>query len=154
MDRLKVQVHGTMLRPNIHRSGNGEAVMHRLLTISALAALAACTATTTQNSRAATADNVRSAGKPQSCVPLMQIRESRVMSDTIIDFHLRDGTVLRNQLPYSCPSLGFEKAFTYETSLSQLCSTDIITVLHQGGGPFRGASCGLGQFQPVTAAPK
>jgi hypothetical protein len=33
--------------------------------------------------------------------------------------------------------------------LSRLCSVDIITVLHSGGGGQRGASCGLGAFQPV-----
>jgi hypothetical protein len=39
--------------------------------------------------------------------------------------------------------------------LSQLCSTDIITVLMMGGpGLMRGASCGLGKFQPVTGVPK
>ena len=56
----------------------------------------------------------------------------------------------RNVLPQSCPELGFERAFSYETSLSQLCSTDIITVFRNGSALHRGASCGLGQFQPVT----
>jgi len=68
----------------------------------------------------------------------------------VIDFVLHDGSVLRNRLPYACPQLGFERAFTYSTSLSQLCSVDIITVIVQGGGPSRGASCGLGQFTPIS----
>ena len=78
--------------------------------------------------------------------------EARVIDDRTIDFHLRDGSVIRNALPNSCPSLGFEKAFTYSTSLSQLCSTDIITVIHTGGGPRTGASCGLGKFAAATPA--
>ena len=86
----------------------------------------------------------------QSCVNLQQIRESLVRSDKVIDFVLHDGSVLRNRLPYACPQLGFERAFTYSTSLSQLCSVDIITVIVQGGGPSRGASCGLGQFTPIS----
>ena len=57
--------------------------------------------------------------------------------------------VYRNILPNSCPSLGFEQRFSYVTSLSELCSTDIITVLYTSP-VMRGASCGLGQFQPVT----
>ena len=65
---------------------------------------------------------------------------------------MRDGTVLKNTLPHSCPSLGFEKAFTYATSLSQLCSVDIISVIQQGGGPRIGASCGLGTFVPTAVA--
>ena len=88
--------------------------------------------------------------KPQSCVQLSQIREARVVDDRTIDFYLGGRTVLRNTLPNSCPQLGFERAFSYSTSLSQLCSVDIITVIVQGGGPRRGASCGLGAFVPYA----
>src|SRR3546814_1872221 len=73
-------------------------------------------------------------GEPQNCVNLANIRESRVLSNQVIDFHLRDGRVMRNTLPHSCPQLGFERAFSYETSLSQLCNVDIITVIVQAGG--------------------
>lgn len=88
-------------------------------------------------------------GKPQSCIPLGQIRETQVRDDRTIDFFL-GRKVYRNTLPYACPELGFERAFSYETSLSQLCSTDIVTVIHNSSPMMRGASCGLGQFQPVT----
>lgn len=91
----------------------------------------------------------RPVGKPMDCVPITHIRASHVLSDRIIDFELIDRSTLRNTLPYDCPGLGFEEAFTYSTSLSQLCSTDIIIVLDRGGGLRRGASCGLGRFQPV-----
>ena len=91
------------------------------------------------------------AGKPVGCIRLTDIRESRVRNDQVIDFVGRSGRVYRNTLPQSCPGLGFERRFSYRTSLSQLCSVDIITVL-QGPGVQPGASCGLGQFQPVTLA--
>ena len=92
----------------------------------------------------------KEAGKPLSCVPLRQIRETRVYGDETIDFRMIGGKTYRNKLPYSCPQLGFEERFSYTTSLSVLCSTDIITVLNTtGGGLNRGASCGLGEFQPV-----
>ncbi len=90
-------------------------------------------------------------GNPVDCVPLQSIRETRVHGDSVIDFHLSGGKVYRNTLPNSCPSLGFEERFLYKTSLSQLCSVDIITVL-QSPGLSRGASCGLGKFQPVQLA--
>ena len=90
----------------------------------------------------------------RSCVDLARISEARVINDRTIDFHMRDGTLLRNNLPNSCPSLGFEKAFTYSTSISRLCSTDIITVIHTGGGPRTGASCGLGAFVAAPPAAK
>jgi len=94
------------------------------------------------------------AGAPIDCVQINAIRETRVRDDRTIDFYMNGGKVYRNVLPNSCPQLGFEKSFSYETSLSKLCSVDIITVLYQGGGPRRGASCGLGSFQPVTGAPR
>ena len=92
------------------------------------------------------------AGTPESCIPLRQIRETRVHGDRTIDFIMNGRKVYRNTLPYACPGLGFEERFSYETSLSQLCSVDIITVLYTTPVLQRGASCGLGQFQPVTLA--
>ena len=94
------------------------------------------------------------AGKPESCISLSAIRETRVRDDRTIDFVMRGrNRVYRNTLPFSCPSLGFERRFGYQTSLSRLCSTDIITVLYASPNQ-RGPSCGLGQFQPVILAPK
>jgi hypothetical protein len=92
-------------------------------------------------------------GAPVTCISLANIRESRVRSDNVIDFRTSGKKWYRNTLPNSCPSLGFEEAFSYSTSISQLCSVDIITVLNRTGGHLsRGASCGLGKFQPVEIA--
>ena len=79
----------------------------------------------------------RETGKAVDCVSLTQLRESRVRSDQVIDFRTSGKKWYRNTLPYSCPSLGFEERFSYKTSLSQLCSTDIITVFHTAGGAIR-----------------
>ena len=91
------------------------------------------------------------AGEPRNCVPITQLRESVVRSDRVIDFRTTGGRdrFYRVTLPQSCPGLGFERRFSYATSISQLCAQDIITVLYQTG-PIRGASCGLAPFQPVT----
>lgn len=88
-------------------------------------------------------------GAVQSCIPLSSIRESRVRSNRVIDWIMNGGTVYRTTLDQDCPSLGFEQRFSYATSLSQLCSTDIITVFSTTPVQ-RGASCGLAPFQPVT----
>ncbi len=90
------------------------------------------------------------AGPAVPCIPLVQIRETRVRDDRTIDFVLNGRKIYRNTLPYACPSLGFEQRFSYATSLGHLCSTDIISVLYQAPYLTQGASCGLGQFQPVT----
>jgi len=94
------------------------------------------------------------AAKAQNCVLLQNIRQTNVIDDSTIDFIMRDGKTLRNTLPNSCPQLGLERAFTYQTLVTQLCSVDIITVLFQTGGIRRGASCGLGKFTPYTPIPK
>ncbi|WP_037523901.1 hypothetical protein [Sphingomonas sp. Mn802worker] len=92
-------------------------------------------------------------GPARNCVPLAQLRDSLVRSDRVIDFRAsgRD-RYYRVTLPQSCPGLESERRFSYATLLSQLCAQDIITVLYQGGGPMRGAGCGLAPFQPVTIA--
>ncbi len=87
-------------------------------------------------------------GEPVSCIQLSSIRESRVRSDSVIDFRTNGGKWFRNTLPHSCPSLGFEESYSHATSINQLCSVDIITVL-QSPGLMRGPSCGLGKFQPI-----
>jgi hypothetical protein len=96
-----------------------------------------------------TAQTMIPAGDPVNCVQISQIRSTRVIDDQTIDFQMRNGTILRNTLPNRCPALGFERAFSYRTSIAQLCNVDIITVVVQGGGPQNGASCGLGMFVPV-----
>ncbi|MEA3388296.1 hypothetical protein [Sphingobium sp. CCH11-B1] len=94
-------------------------------------------------------------GKPVDCIQLSAIRTTQVRDDRTIDFIMNGNKVYRNILPNSCPTLGFEKRFSYRTSLSQLCSVDIITVLYNVGSSLQpGASCGLGQFQPMARAGK
>lgn len=117
----------------------------------AVLALAASAGQTREKSKAWMA--AKPVGKAESCIPLHTIRNTRVRSDSVIDFYTNGGKVYRNTLPHSCPQLGFEERFSYKTSLSQLCSVDIITVL-TSPGLSTGASCGLGKFQPVTGAPK
>lgn len=93
-------------------------------------------------------------GEPVNCLPLQTIRESRVRDDWTIDFRTNSNRWYRNTLPNRCNSLGVERAFSYATSLSQLCNVDIITVIANTGtaGPINRGSCGLGQFTPVELA--
>jgi hypothetical protein len=89
-----------------------------------------------------------------SCVMLSAVDSSQVIDDKTIIFKMRGKKYYKNTLPYSCPRLGSEKAFSYKTSINQLCSVDIITVLETGGGLRDGASCGLGKFEPYTPPEK
>jgi len=118
--------------------------------LGALMMTAAAPAKTHKEANAEAIAAAKPDGKPESCIPIRSIRETRVRSDSIIDFFTYGKKVYRVTLPQSCPRLGFEEAFSYSTSLSQLCSTDIITVLNRSGGGINGPSCGMGEFQPVT----
>ena len=123
----------------------------------AILALAACanpsvtqSASSNLNGHAANLPVATPVGPPVSCIPLAAARESQVRDDWTIDFRSGGKRWYRTVLPYRCNNLSFDRAFSYQTSLSALCSTDIITVFAQGGGGggTRG-SCGLGPFQPV-----
>ena len=123
------------------------------LTLSALVFVAAC-APVESGSRpdpALAGPAVKVIGEAESCINNQRIRHPRVRSDQVIDFEMSGGDVYRNILPNRCPRLGFEEAFSYQTSISRLCNTEIIYVLEQTGGgvPRRGAGCGLGDFVPV-----
>ncbi len=132
----------------------------RSTALAALAALplVACTAQTGETDPATAAaaatevPAVRVVGEPVTCVQTSRIRNTLVRSDEIIDFEMLGGPDYRVTLPQGCPGLGFEKRFAYKTSIGQLCSTDIITVLRVGG--IHGPSCGLGKFVPVELVPE
>ena len=126
----------------------------RTLAVIGAGVLGGCATTTAPPVATTPAPATTAAVKPaQDCVDLIRIREAIVRDDRTIDFVMTGGETYRNALPYRCPSLGFERAFSYNTSLSKLCSVDIITVIQQGGGPRQGASCGLGKFVPYTPIP-
>ncbi len=94
------------------------------------------------------------AGTTKSCLPIAMIRGTTVVDGKTIDFSLRDGSVWRSTLPAGqCPQLAFERAFSYETSIAQLCQQDVITVLQNMGGLMPGARCGLGPFVAQPPAP-
>ncbi|AKH42692.1 hypothetical protein FHS61_000462 [Altererythrobacter atlanticus] len=124
-------------------------VLPRLLIAASAIPLAACSAQMDEE-RGVTAPAVKVVGEPVNCIQTNRIRNTNVHDNQTIDFEMSGGKLYRNTLPRSCPSLGFEKRFSYKTSTGQLCSTDIIYVLDTNGQ--QGAGCGLGQFVPVELA--
>jgi hypothetical protein len=93
---------------------------------------------------------VRVVGAADSCIQLRSVSRTLVRDDRTIDFEMTGSRVYRNTLPGGCPGLGSERAFTYSTTTSQLCRSDIIYVREMiGTEPQRGAGCGLGDFVPV-----
>lgn len=118
--------------------------------------LAGCTApdpAARAEASAARTPAVNVLGKGQSCIERSQVRATVVRSDTVIDFEMLGGKVYRNTLKSRCPGLGWDRAITYETSINQLCTPQIVyTLTNIGGVPQRGAGCSLGEFVPVEYA--
>lgn len=126
----------------------GTALLAPVATIATIA-LAACSQERPAD-RPAVTPAAQVIGEAQSCIPLTQARSTRIRDDYTIDFEGPGDKVWRNTLSNRCSGLKSADKFTYETSLSQLCNTDIIYVLNDYGGSLqRGAGCGLGQFVPV-----
>ena len=126
----------------------------RLLSLVPLAALAASCAPTDPAARAerdaARVPAVTVLGKGESCIMRDQVRATVVRSDRVIDFEMAGGKVYRSTLPGRCIGLNFDRAITYETSIDQLCTQQIVYTLQNiGGVPQRGAGCALGEFVPV-----
>jgi hypothetical protein len=87
----------------------------------------------------------------RGCINLREIDRTRVPNEDTILFYLRGGDVYRNNLPNRCPNLDFDERFMYRVTGNQLCDTDVITVIDDlGFGFLPGATCGLGEFQPIT----
>ncbi len=134
------------------RSRSGPASARFLLIAVAGLALTSCESSPRDGGGAARPiPQARITGPDQTCIPLTRITSTAVRDARTIDFMSGSREGWRNVLPQECPGLLQEEAFTYATSLSQLCSTDIIYVLQRWGSELRrGAGCGLGTFTPIT----
>ena len=85
------------------------------------------------------------ASNTRDCLSTHTLRSTAVLDDQTILFQLRDGSVWKNTLDFSCPTLGFHESFSYVSHGSRLCDLDSIKVFEPFG--ISGASCGLGKFE-------
>jgi len=89
-------------------------------------------------------DDFTPSGDQRTCVGIARIRETNPISDTQIWFDMRGKKSYLNTTNGKCIGLAQWDRFSFQTSLSQLCRGDIITVLDNFG--VRIGSCGLGDF--------
>lgn len=125
--------------------------MQKLLPLAALVALGACVGQADQQSAAEKpvplALQGKAVGKPVDCITTTEIRDTEVVGDRVILFHMNNDRVYRNDLPYACPGLRQDQPFRYKVHTNRLCNIDIITPFDATTGISFG-SCGLGQFTP------
>jgi len=126
--------------------------MRKALTLTAIAAACALFASslTASDELPADLEGYSITGETENCLSLHQIYESDALDDYNIVFEMRNGSKFLSRLPHRCAGLSF-RGFSYSTSLSQLCNTDIITVLDTSTG-VNGPSCGLGMFEELAEA--
>ena len=87
----------------------------------------------------------------ENCIPIQHISNISVLGKQHIVFEMQPGKNYLNTLARSCNGLRKDKPIMYKTSISQLCSLDIIHVLESyGGGYQQGAACCLGKFSPAS----
>ena len=88
----------------------------------------------------------------EHCVRVDDVDDIDIVDAGTLIFRMRGGEVYRNDLPHECPGMRSNDTLMYRSSVGQLCSIDIVTVLEDWGFGFApGVSCGLGMFHPITA---
>jgi hypothetical protein len=86
-------------------------------------------------------------GKPVNCIPLRDIRSSRVLDRTAIVYEGRGGRLYVNQPRTGAESLRRDDTLVTKTWGSQLCSLDTVRLL-DWGSRFEHGFVGLGNFVP------
>lgn len=91
-------------------------------------------------------------GKERTCIQVSRIGSTKVIDDYNILFKMKGRKAYLNTLPYRCPRLGYERAFSYALSINQLCNVDLITVFDPTSS-IVGATCGIGKFVEYKKKP-
>jgi hypothetical protein len=126
-----------------------EAAMKWILLTALLVSSALATVAQAQTSRKDKfLEKYRRTGKFENCIPLGgAIQGTKVLDASSLLFDMAGGDVYLNEIPL-CPYLEPSyRSFTYDTSLSKLCNTDIITVIDPSSSVPTIGSCGLGRFE-------
>lgn len=86
-------------------------------------------------------------GKPVNCIPLRDIRSSRVLDSTAIVYEGRGGRLYVNRPDVGAGSLRRDDILVTKTWSSQLCNLDSVRLL-DWGSRFQRGFVGLGKFVP------
>jgi len=94
----------------------------------------------------------RIAGPPQDCVTQADLGGNKSYGRDVILFSGRTGDVVYvNRPTVGCPGLDSGRALKTQTTMTQLCRGDIVTVFDPVSGVEFG-SCSLGEFTPYRRA--
>jgi hypothetical protein len=88
-------------------------------------------------------DGWEATGEVRACLNSRLIKDTDVLDNQTILFHLLHNKSYVNRLNNVCIGLEYDKAFSYTISTSSLCRIDIIQVV---ATTSIGGSCSLGDF--------
>ncbi len=89
----------------------------------------------------------RTAGEPQICVNLRELRSTQIIDRNTILFEGRGGVIWRNDPPGGCAGLMPGRIIITRNFNNQMCNTDVAQ-LAEAGTPMLLGSCPLGKFVP------
>ncbi|MEI9984300.1 MAG: DUF6491 family protein [Aliidongia sp.] len=82
------------------------------------------------------------------CLRTDMIDNTSIPDDSTILFHMKDGKIWKNSLPFNCPGLKNQGGFEFTASFYEVCSNaQAIRVLRQN------SQCMLGAFTPYVEPP-
>ena len=87
-------------------------------------------------------------GETRKCVRTVNISRSDPLDDRHMIFKLRNGDVYLNRLGKGCGGLRFNKTYSYDNRIAELCQNEIISVVDTFT-PGTLGSCGLGKFEKL-----
>ena len=94
----------------------------------------------------------RTAGKPVNCIPVRNIRSSRIIDKTAIVYTANGGTIYVNR-PNGASFLDDDQIMVNKVSTGQLCNIDIVNLVDRSSR-FTEGSVGLGTFTPYPRPAK
>lgn len=91
----------------------------------------------------------RTAGKPESCIRLHDVRSSQIVDESAIIYEISRKRWMVNFPAGGCAALRSDRAIVTRTPSDQLCRGDIARIIDPPA-PIEFGSCGLGDFVPYT----
>jgi hypothetical protein len=90
----------------------------------------------------------RTAGKPVKCINLRDIRSTEIIDRTAVLYRLYNGKIYVNR-PSGASTLDSDDILVTRTTMSQLCSIDIVQLVSRTSR-FPSGSLGLSEFIPYS----
>lgn len=87
-------------------------------------------------------------GEMHNCIYARRLDQVKILNDSQILFEMLGGQYYLNE-PTSCPTLRKRYALKYDSTIGQICTTTIITLLDTASGIHYQGTCGLGKFEKV-----